>query len=84
MTYRVLPADGSWGPADDGMYAVALQGSQVLDTAGNFATAMSVGTFTVAIGAPSLESVTVNDVSQRSMVKSSRGFDRPSPSRPGR
>ena len=46
-TYRIRPPSRLWMAADDGNYTVALQPSQISDTAGRYAPPMSLGTFTV-------------------------------------
>ncbi|HEY1376699.1 MAG TPA: choice-of-anchor Q domain-containing protein, partial [Gemmataceae bacterium] len=44
-TYSVVPPGGSWDGADNGTYAVTVQGNQVFNTAGTAAAAATVGTF---------------------------------------
>lgn len=51
-TYTITPPGGSWNIGDNGTYTVVLQSGQVLDTAGNAATAGSIGSFEVAVVAP--------------------------------
>lgn len=40
-TYKFTPPGGSWNSADNGTYTIALQGSQVTDTANNAANAVA-------------------------------------------
>jgi hypothetical protein len=47
-TYRVNAPSGTWGPADDGTYAITMQSNQVADTAGRFVVGEHIGTFTVS------------------------------------
>jgi hypothetical protein len=49
VTYEIAPPGGSWTAGDDGLYTVALGGSQVTDLAGNPVAAGSLGTFSVQI-----------------------------------
>jgi CSLREA domain-containing protein len=60
-TYSITPPGGSWDVADNGMYTVALEASQVLDTVGNAGAAGALGTFQVLINmCPS--TLTVNNL----------------------
>jgi hypothetical protein len=47
VTYSIVPPGGSWDSADNGIYDVAMQASQVFDSIGNPVKAGSLGTFTV-------------------------------------
>jgi hypothetical protein len=49
-TYRINAPGGSWDNADNGVYTLALQASQVRDSVGNSAAARVLGTFDVSIG----------------------------------
>jgi glucose/arabinose dehydrogenase len=52
-TYRITAPGGSWDPADNGTYTVALQANQVSDTSGNAVpAAASLATFTVNVTPP--------------------------------
>jgi hypothetical protein len=49
-TYSLTPPGGSWDAGDNGTYTIALQGSQVMDVAGNAVNAnASLGSFTVNV-----------------------------------
>ena len=50
-TYTVAAPGGSWGPEDDGVYAVRVRAGGVADTSGNLSTAAAAGTFEVSLGA---------------------------------
>ncbi len=50
-TYRISAPGGAWDSADNGVYTVALQASQVRDAAGNPVAAKTLGTFSVNISA---------------------------------
>ena len=47
--YRIAAPDGSWDPADNGVYTMVMQADQVSDTSDNFVAAGDLGTFTVDI-----------------------------------
>lgn len=51
-TYAITPPGGAWSAADNGTYAIALQGGQVFDSAGNAATPGVIGTFNVNAAVP--------------------------------
>jgi hypothetical protein len=51
-TYQITPPGGSWNAPDNGTYAIALQGGQVRDTAGNTAAAGTLGSFNVNVAIP--------------------------------
>ena len=46
-TYSITPPGGTWDAADNGVYSVVMQASQVSDTIGNFVLAGTLGTFQV-------------------------------------
>lgn len=48
-TYMITPPGGAWSLSANGAYTVALQASQVADISGNFATAGTLGNFTVSL-----------------------------------
>jgi hypothetical protein len=48
-TYRIAAPGGTWDSADNGTYAIAVNGSQVSDTAGNSVPGGSLGSFAVAL-----------------------------------
>jgi hypothetical protein len=48
-TYQIMAPAGSWDADDNGDYSIRLRGSQVSDTAGNFAAASVLGTLNVAL-----------------------------------
>jgi CARDB len=52
-TYQISAPGGAWNSADNGTYSLALQPSQVRDTAGNPAAGKTLGTFTVNISSAS-------------------------------
>jgi hypothetical protein len=47
--YAVIPPGGSWDPADNGVYTIALLPDALFDTSGNAAAARSLGTFQVNV-----------------------------------
>lgn len=47
--YAITGGGGTWDATDNGTYTIALQGSQVSDTSGNFAEAVTLGNFQVNI-----------------------------------
>lgn len=49
-TYRIVPPGKTWDAADDGAYAIWLQGKQVWDTSKNLAAKQQLGTLTVKFG----------------------------------
>ena len=69
VTYTVAPPggiSGSWDPADDGVYTVAVRAGEVTDTSGNASAAAVAGTFEVSLGALPLDArtpVTFTDAS---------------------
>ncbi len=53
-TYSINAPSGSWGTGDNGLYTVAIAGGVVADTsAANFVAGGTLGTFAVAVPAPS-------------------------------
>ena len=52
-TYTIAAPGGSWGPEDDGVYAVNLRAGEVRDLSGNVSAAALTGTFDVSLGAVS-------------------------------
>ena len=44
-TYRITPPGGKWAAANEGTYTIAIQSSQVADTAGNFVAPHTLGSF---------------------------------------
>jgi hypothetical protein len=44
-TYRITPPGGTWTTPDEGTYTIAIQSSQIADTAGNFVAPHALGTF---------------------------------------
>ena len=51
-TYLVDPPAGGWVRGANGIYSIAVAGSQILDTSGNSVAAGALGTFTVAVPSP--------------------------------
>lgn len=52
VTYLLDAPGGSWDPADNGTYTIALRASQIADMAGNFASPVKLGTFQVGLLPP--------------------------------
>ncbi len=50
-TYQIAAPGGTWDAVDSGTYTISLKGNQVSDTAGNFSSAGTIGTFQVNIDA---------------------------------
>ncbi len=48
-TYRITPPAGAWDTNEAGIYTVALQGNQILDTSNNAVVAATLGTFQVNV-----------------------------------
>jgi hypothetical protein len=48
-TYRVTPPGGTWDNGDNGVYTIAIQASQIASSAGQFVTAMTLGSFKPAL-----------------------------------
>ncbi len=71
-TYLVNGPGGTWDLADNGTYTVALQGTQVRDTAGAYAAAATLGTFRVAIPGSDWFSQNLHDATLVGLV---RGLD---------
>ena len=57
VTYEIAAPGGSWDPADNGQYQLALRAGQVRDTAGNAAANRTLATFRVNVPAPQPEHV---------------------------
>jgi len=51
-TYRITAPGGTWDTADNGVYTVALQASQVTDTSGNAVPLTTLGTFQATLTPP--------------------------------
>jgi hypothetical protein len=51
-TYRITAPGGDWDFADNGAYTISLEGNQVSDAIGNFATAGKLGSFTANLSNP--------------------------------
>ncbi len=71
VTYSIKPSDGTWSVADNGAYTLKLQPSQVSDTAGNFATSATLGSFQAALIPPDLAGYSVDTA--RVLAKSTAG-----------
>jgi len=54
VTYRVTTPSGSWDSTDNGTYTVSLLPGRVSDTNGNVTAPGALGTFDVAVAAPSV------------------------------
>jgi hypothetical protein len=74
VTYTVPAPNSTWGPADNGTYTVWLRPNQVKDTAGNFVTASSLGSFTVAIDTQDITPPIVNTLSGPQSVAPESSF----------
>jgi glucose/arabinose dehydrogenase len=64
-TYRINSPGTTWTSANNGSYSIALLTNQVNDTAGNFAVAGNLGTFTINIPQASLPTISLGQVPLR-------------------
>jgi glucose/arabinose dehydrogenase len=61
-TYRINAPGTTWTTANNGSYSIALLANQVRDTAGNFASAGTLGNFSINIPASSLPIISLGQV----------------------